>query len=910
MAVTGQTTGQYALSVIEVDPSHAFRYTEERDRKQCAGAGYLRPSQSAKGYTAQANDSDSYFVRLEAGTTYDIEILLQVDTGQSNLIHPDGTTTAANTRTTRDHGFLHYWDVTPDPTGYYSIRHQAQGNQSDPYYVSVTPEDDATLPVVNLHTQGATRINEGDDFSFEAEIENALEHDLEVQFALSAEENYPKFDGGPRQSTTITAGQTTQLVTISTLDDDVHPGASTVFTATIVPSEEYTIGHEPDPQARVTDGSYVPERDEQNMLTGNTVFDSMDDAVHVAWEGCTPGNSYARMTVSEADGSVPVFLNSVSSYATYDYSAGLLVYEGDPTAEGNSRASPTHDFNQPGVLWIRAHDRQGFTDVQIIDDSQLEEEEYFYLEAWFSSLDTHHFVDCGRLIVAIEDNDTAQTGIEAASDTVDEGDDITINLSPNPRISNCDVPFPFYMEITPSGDTAELANAAARTVRIPPCNNEVAGTFATTNTDEDYLPPRQVTFTVTRVGTAEDFSTTDERLLLPQDPTTVTINDNDSPPRTYFEADHITVDANEGDTVTLEVVLGTIPAYPIDIEVALSRGNTHPKVAGGLETRSLHFPIGVDRKSFNIQIVDDDLLNDTVPIRATILNNPHIRLAEGFRTATINVRDGSYVDELDADGNPTGTTVFDPNDDAIIVSWNHCRGRANRATLTVREDAKDVQLQLYLYNGTASAIQHSWSIIYNDRTATAGNDYNAGTLNVAFQPGQLVATVTVNIADLPQLEDTESFVMSLFHNGSLEDEQYDHRCGVIEIFIEDDDTTQIGITAQASQVDEGDDISLTIRPTEVNALANCHVPFPVYYEVTPTGDTTGLVDSNPQVVQGPDCNAATATFATADDSSVTANLSIIFTVTRIGTAADFSTTDERLLAPTSGVTVTVEEDDS
>ena len=274
------------------------------------------------------------------------------------------------------------------------------------------------------------------------------------------------------------------------------------------------------------------------------------------------------------------------------------------------------------------------------------------------------------------------------------------------------------------------------------------------------------------------------------------------------------------------------------------------------------------------------------------------------------MRDGSYVDELDANGNTTGNKVFDPNDDAINVSWNHCRGRATRATLTVQEDVKDVKLQLYLYNRTASAIGHSWLILYNDRTATAGNDYNKRTLDVTFQPGQLVTTVTVNIADLPQLEDTESFVMGLFHNGLLEDEQYDHRCGVIEIFIEDDDTAQIEIAPEASQVDEGDDIVLSVQPAGHIQDTNCIIPFPTYYEITPTGDTTGLVNSNAQIVQAAPCRTATATFATADDSSVTANRSITFTVTRIGTAADFSTTDERLLPPTSDVTVTVEEDDN
>ena len=445
-------------------------------------------------------------------------------------------------------------------------------------------------------------------------------------------------------------------------------------------------------------------------------------------------------------------------------------------------------------------------------------------------------------------------------------------------------------------------------VRIAPGDDTAEVTFATNNDDELYHLARQVTFTVTRIGTAQDFSTTDERLLLPESPITVTIQDDDQP-LLRWGADHIDVDINEGDSVTLEATLTITPGIDIYIDVALTSGNEYPKLEGGLETRTLHFAPGSTSTSLTLQTLNDDLLNDTVPIKATIVPNPIIRVGIGAQVATVNVRDGSYVDELDADGNTTGNKVFDPDHDAINLSWNHCRGGANRATLTVQEDAGNVPLQLYLYNGTASAIPHTWLIINNNRIASEHNDYTVTTTVVQFQPGQLVADVNIKIVDRPHLEDTESFVLSLFDNGSIEDQQYNHRCGVIEIFIEDDDTAQMEIAAEASQVDEGDDIVLTIQATD-HATYDCLIGIEAYYEVTPTGDTAGLVSSNAKIVRSPPCNPATATFATADDSSVTANRTITFTVTRIGTAADFSTTDDRLLLPTSGVDVTVEEDDS
>ena len=240
-------------------------------------------------------------------------------------------------------------------------------------------------------------------------------------------------------------------------------------------------------------------------------------------------------------------------------------------------ANRLHDFSVPGTLEFDPLGKSSTFNIQILEDTRLEKTKRFEVEVFRNGFTNHLKLACNVLEVFIEDDDTAQTVIEADSDTVNENNDIVINLSPTPGTGDCDVGFPFYMEVTPSGDTAELVNAAARTVRIPPCHTEVAVTFATINPDEQYHPPRQVTFTVTRIGTADDFSTTDERLLLPQSPVTVTINDNDVKPRALFEVGSVTVDANEGDTVTLDVELGNVPGIPSTLRSPSPAGTPTPR---------------------------------------------------------------------------------------------------------------------------------------------------------------------------------------------------------------------------------------------------------------------------------------------------------------------------------------------
>ena len=94
-------------------------------------------------------------------------------------------------------------------------------------------------------------------------------------------------------------------------------------------------------------------------------------------------------------------------------------------------------------------------------------------------------------------------------------------------------------------------------------------------------------------------------------------------------------------------------------------------------------------------------------------------------------------------------------------------------------------------------------------------------------------------------------------------------------------------------------------------MADCHVPFRLYAEVTASGATSALTDSAAQTISVGPCGEGTLTFATVEDTTVTADREVTFTLSRWGTNATFTTTDSRItIGSPSTVTVTVVEDEA
>ena len=239
------------------------------------------------------------------------------------------------------------------------------------------------------------------------------------------------------------------------------------------------------------------------------------------------------------------------------------------------------------------------------------------------------------------------------------------------------------------------------------------------------------------------------------------------------------------------------------------------------------------------------------------------------------------------------------------------------AGLTVSEDAGNVEVVVTLTEPFAH--EQTVNILDVQQSATRGNDYTAGDsiggnngYIVTFAPGSNQATsTTLAIIDDLHLEDTETFDLDLFVPSDVSDHiRTSPDANDLLVTIEDNDNAQLDLRAVAGEVAEGGDVVIEVRPAHARGLADCHVPFPFHVEITPAGDTAALADAAAQTVRAPPCEAARATFATADDTVISANRELTFSVTRLGLNDQFTDTDERLLLPDPNqVPVTVREDE-
>lgn len=369
--------------------------------------------------------------------------------------------------------------------------------------------------------------------------------------------------------------------------------------------------------------------------------------------------------------------------------------------------------------------------------------------------------------------------------------------------------------------------------------------------------------------------------------------------------DHIVI--NEGDSFDILFSMDRTLSHALDVNIliennAVDVASSYPQFQGG-HRQTITIPAYSRRKTITIQSINDDITTKTAALDISIEPSPDYLVASDSGVDAY-VNDGTYVDELDALGVPTGTTVFDPAADTVAIGWAGCTGTA---AITVPENIGTIELPVTMTTGRV-AYAHSWGIETTDLTASRLNDFILRR-NPHFPPLATQAFATIDILDKPQLEDTETFIVNLWNLGRSV-HQFTTGCRQLNITIEDDDDAQTSIYAENDTVTEGADITVTVQ-TNQGPFGECNITSPVYAEVTPSGDTAGLADPAAQTIRIPVCyDAGDLTFATADDATATADRSVTFEVTRLGTAMDFGTTDDRILLPLDTVTVTIVDDDN
>ena len=154
-------------------------------------------------------------------------------------------------------------------------------------------------------------------------------------------------------------------------------------------------------KAKILNGSYVDELDNNDMPTGNTVFDIDDDNASAGWENCnstfdteqSAGIVPAmRITVPEDVGDATMNVVIEKGQVGYDFSLVLINVEGSA-----SRHNDYVDAEASGTIPIKAFERTATLSVGIVDNDQLEDTESFPLWLFRNALTDNIAIGCQYL---------------------------------------------------------------------------------------------------------------------------------------------------------------------------------------------------------------------------------------------------------------------------------------------------------------------------------------------------------------------------------------------------------------------------------------------------------------------------------------------------------------------------------
>ena len=321
---------------------------------------------------------------------------------------------------------------------------------------------------------------------------------------------------------------------------------------------------------------------------------------------------------------------------------------------------------------------------------------------------------------------------------------------------------------------------------------------------------------------------------------------------------------NEGDSFTFDIEFDKPMQLDTVLNVRLSRNEgTYPRFRGGLGEKTITVRRGKSSVSLELRSIEDDIWSNTRDIELEILPGTGYR-AGSRNPVSFKILDGSYVPELDMNGNPTGNTVFDTEADTVTYSFPRC-GEGDVPSLPslkgglveVREDVGIIQIPMITVSGGRD-VYYTDIVFFTDSSATRFNDYNFDApssntaIGLSFSPLTKSTPIEVGIINLQQVEDTEFFYILAHTDASP---RIIYECGYVQIIIEDDDTADTTILIadgesaafmdfqnRVARVTEGNTIKLQlILPAE---NGDCNVPFPIEAWTTASGDVSVIDQSN------------------------------------------------------------------
>ena len=672
------------------------------------------------------------------------------------------------------------------------------------------------------------------------------------------------------KSVTFAAGESSKTITIPTVVDSLHEdhsgGQTNYLQLVIDEGTGYIPAHSSAAQLDISEGGQRPVVFFRDAMSGITVREDVGHAT-VVIQLSEPFTHLFNIHVVNAEGSA-------------------------------SRRNDFVDSTAGGLVDFPAGRAEASFNADIVNSRQLENSEYFNLSIWISG-SARTESSTSHLEVTIEDDDTEEITISTEKARVNEGDTITIDVLPDhPRsLNDCHIPFPVHAMVTASGDTSALVDSAAQTGRAQPCGRATFtfGTVESTTVTAD----RSVTFTLVDIGTNSTLTTNDERLSIADDDTvTVTIVEDDAAHTASVRAGD-DVD-EEGDDAEFTLTLGVpAPAAGITVDYNVTEIERRSRAAGGVDEgelpydfvasehegdKSVTFAAGESSKTITIPTVADSLHEegggDTNYLRVTVVAGTGYTV--GTATAELDLNEGGSRPKISFRDAATGISVAEEAGNADVVA------------ILTEPFAYDAHFYFWL----------------NDITARPPSDYirEDNTLR-QFAPGASEVSILVPIVDNIQVEETETFDMGFVTASIIPTVSATNN--EIVITITDSDTATVHLRAGAASVKEGESITIRARVDRDRGLYDCDIPFSLYYQLSVSGDTSGLVNSATSTQRGAACDQATFTYATADDVSASADRTVTFTLADIGTNEALTSDHDRILTATANtMTITIVEDEA
>ena len=340
---------------------------------------------------------------------------------------------------------------------------------------------------------------------------------------------------------------------------------------------------------------------------------------------------------------------------------------------------------------------------------------------------------------------------------------------------------------------------------------------------------------------------------------------------------------NEGDSRAFQIELSQGAANDLEVSVVVT-SNEGPDGylrfdKGHIGPRTVRFSQGqttatVEMVSHADTVVSVGVERDARRTKIRLKVLPGIGYVVGTNPdGEIIVRDGSYVEERDDEGELTGNVVFDPNNDQATVEWLGTECNKDEKTIPepirVREDKGVVELGLEVTKGQVSR-DFALVLVNREGGAARDNDYvdEDATGTILVKGNQLRSPLTVEIVKTEQVEPrTESFEISLFRNGV--GERINIPCPIVKIEIIDEDEVNFTLGDRVRRVTEGQSIDFT--GVTVGESGRCLMPRPVTIDINPVAGATDVLaqaDRTQKELRLPPCTYnKTTSFATVETSA-------------------------------------------